>query len=52
MYLIRFIVNMICTFQDNNNLYLIMDLFTGGDLRYHIGKLKKFTHDQTSKLNI
>ncbi len=25
-----------------------MDLLTGGDLRYHIGRHRKFTEDQTS----
>ena len=30
-------------FQDRENLYLIMDLMTGGDLRYHICKKHKFT---------
>ena len=29
-----FIVNMVCTFQDYENLYLVMDLLTGGDLRW------------------
>ena len=38
-----FLVNMICSFQDFENLYLVMDLFTGGDLRYHICQKKKFT---------
>ena len=28
-----FIVNMVCSFQDYDNLYLVMDLLTGGDLR-------------------
>ena len=36
-------------FQDNDYLYLIMDLLTGGDLRYHISRHKKFTEEQTSK---
>jgi len=36
-------------FQDNENLYLIMDLLTGGDLRYHISRQKKFSEEQTSK---
>ena len=31
-----FIVNMNCAFQDDENLYLVMDLLTGGDLRYHL----------------
>ena len=30
-----FIINMLCAFQDYENLYLVMDLLTGGDLRYH-----------------
>ena len=42
-----FLVNMICSFQDFENLYLVMDLFTGGDLRYHICQKKKFTEQQT-----
>ena len=44
-----FLVNMICAFQDYENLYLIMDLLNGGDLRYHISLHKKFTEEQTSK---
>ena len=35
-------------FQDRDNLYLVTDLLTGGDLRYHIGKKKKFTEVQAS----
>ena len=42
-----FLVNMICAFQDYENLYLIMDLFKGGDLRYHIFINKKFTESQS-----
>lgn len=38
---------MIFCFQDRENLYLVMDLLTGGDLRYHISKNKRFTEDQT-----
>ena len=37
-----FIVNMICSFQDNNNLYLGLELMKGGDLRYHL-----INHSQT-----
>ncbi|CAD8048911.1 unnamed protein product [Paramecium primaurelia] len=41
-----FIVNMHFAFQDRENLYLVLDLLRGGDLRFHIGKLKRFTEDQ------
>lgn len=44
----RFIVNMIYAFQDRENLYLVMDLLTGGDLRYHVSRCKKFSEEQTS----
>jgi protein kinase A len=37
-----FIVNMVYAFQDRDNLYLVMDLMSGGDLRYHISKQKFF----------
>ena len=47
---LKFIVNMHFAFQDKENLYLVMDLLTGGDLRYHISKQKKFTEEQTSKI--
>ena len=42
-----FIVNMHFAFQDFSKLYLVMDLLTGGDLRYHIAKKKTFTEQQT-----
>ena len=42
-----FIVNMISAFQDFNNLYLVMDLFKGGDMRYHIFLNKKFNEIQS-----
>jgi serine/threonine protein kinase len=45
-----FIVNMYYAFQDNHNLYLVMDLLTGGDMRYHLSKMnhnkKHFTEEQ------
>ena len=36
-------------FQDREDLYLICDLLSGGDLRYHIGRMRKFSEEQTSK---
>ncbi len=41
---------MIYAFQDREDLFLICDLMTGGDLRFHIGKKKRFDEEQTSKL--
>ncbi|CAD8119249.1 unnamed protein product [Paramecium sonneborni] len=41
------LINMIAAFQDRENLYLVMDLLSGGDLRYHIGKNKKFGEEET-----
>ena len=42
-----FIVNMHFSFQDLNSLYLVMDLITGKDLRFHLANLKKFTEAQS-----
>jgi protein kinase A len=44
----QFMINMVCAFQDRDNLYLVMDLMSGGDLRYHIGRNKRFSEEQTS----
>ena len=41
-----FLVNMIFSFQDNDHLYLIMDLLLGGDLRYHLNKSELFNENQ------
>jgi len=45
---IRFIVNMHYSFQDYDNLYLVLDFLIGGDMRYHISRHRKFTEEQTS----
>ncbi|CAD8060035.1 unnamed protein product [Paramecium sonneborni] len=42
-----FLVNMHASFQDRENLYLVMDLMQGGDLRYHLCNQKRFTEKQT-----
>ena len=34
----KFIVNAHYAFQDSENLYLVMDLLLGGDLRYHLAR--------------
>jgi serine/threonine protein kinase len=43
----KFIVNAHYAFQDQENLYLVMDLLLGGDLRFHLAKKKTFTMEQT-----
>ncbi|CAD8191282.1 unnamed protein product [Paramecium pentaurelia] len=42
-----FLINMVYSFQDRENLYLVMDLLTGGDLRQHLGRLRRFNELQT-----
>ena len=42
-----FIVNMHYAFQDRDNLYLVMDMLSGGDLRYHISRYRRFSEEQT-----
>jgi serine/threonine protein kinase len=42
-----FIVNMHFSFQNSNYLYLVMDLLTGGDLRYHLFHQKSFNEKQS-----
>ncbi|CAK75854.1 unnamed protein product (macronuclear) [Paramecium tetraurelia] len=41
-----FIVNMHSAFQDKENLYLVLDLLTGGDLRCHIYRNKRFSEQE------
>ena len=41
-----FIINLYCTFQDENNLYFVMDYLGGGDLRYYLLNGKKFKEKQ------
>ena len=42
-----FIVNMHFSFQNTNFLYLVMDLLTGGDLRYHLFYQNYFSEEQS-----
>ena len=39
---------MLYSFQDSNNLYLVMELYCGGDLRYHLTKATHFNETQSS----
>jgi len=42
-----FIVNMHYAFQDFDNLYLVMDLLKGGDLRYHLWRNYQFQENES-----
>jgi serine/threonine protein kinase len=42
-----FIINMQYAFQDFENLYIVLDLLNGGDLRYHVSRQRKFSEEQT-----
>jgi protein kinase A len=44
----EFIVNMKCSFQDRENLYLLMDYLDGGDLRYYLNRNYAFNEEQIS----
>jgi serum/glucocorticoid-regulated kinase 1/serum/glucocorticoid-regulated kinase 2 len=37
-----FLVNMLASFQNRENLFLVMDYCNRGDLRYHLGNRRKF----------
>ena len=42
-----FVVNMLCSFQDRDYIYLVLQLLTGGDLRYHLTNyIYSFTETQ------
>lgn len=41
------LVNMNYAFDDRENLFLVIDMMSGGDLRYHLARNRKFTEPQT-----
>lgn len=45
----EFLINICYAFQDHDKLYMALDLSSGGDLRYHLYKNKKFNEAETSK---
>ena len=48
----KFMCNLIYSFQDNDNLYYILELLKGGDLRYHILRNKKKINETQLKFLI
>ena len=43
---------MVYAFQDRDAIFLVMDLLSGGDLRYHLSRKKTFTEAETSMVFI
>lgn len=41
-----FVVNLKYSFQTKDDLYLILDLMTGGDLSFHLSETRRFSKDQ------
>jgi serine/threonine protein kinase len=40
-----FLINMVYSFQNRENLYLVMEYCNRGDLRYHLGNRRNFTEE-------
>ena len=38
-------MNMHCSFEDEENLYMVMELMNGGDLGYHLRKHGRFNEE-------
>ncbi|KAI7864166.1 camp-dependent protein kinase 9 [Spinellus fusiger] len=42
-----FVVDLFCTFQDETNLYMLLEYVVGGELFSHLRKAGRFTNDMT-----
>ena len=42
----HFIVKLYWSFQSKTELFFVMDICTGGEMFFHLGKVQKFTEDQ------
>lgn len=42
-----FIVDLFCTFQDDSNLYMLLEYVVGGELFTHLRRAGRFTNDMT-----
>ena len=41
-----FIVKLYWSFQSKTELFFVMDICTGGEMFFHLGKIQKFSEDQ------
>ena len=42
----NFLVNLWFAFQDEEDMFMVLDLMLGGDIRFHINEGKRFTEQQ------
>ena len=47
-----FVLNMLCSFQNKNNLFIVTELLTGGDLQFHIVHYKYYFSETQLKFLI
>ena len=47
-----FVLNMLCSFQNKNNLFIVTELLTGGDLQFHIIHYKYYFSETQLKFLI
>lgn len=41
-----FLVNMCYSFQDDEDMFMVLDLMLGGDLRYHLNQRRCFSEEE------
>ena len=44
----KFLVNLWYAFQDDEDMFMVLDLMLGGDIRFHLNEGKRFTEPQIS----
>ena len=42
----NFVVNLWYAFQDHEDMFMVLDLMLGGDIRFHLNEGKRFTEQQ------
>lgn len=44
----NFLVNLWYAFQDEEDMFMVLDLMLGGDIRFHLNEGKRFTEQQVT----